>query len=221
VIKELAHFTWHAPKVLWKKWHLPQAELYDDVLGAADRAGLAEQRSALVSDLGGEILEIGAGTGAMFHHYGAKARVVAIEPDKDFLERAKKRDDFTASIDVREGNAESLAFEAGRFDAVVCALVLCSVDSPEKVLGEIRRVLKPSGELRLIEHVVSDQPVSAALMRTFDPVWKALNGQGCRMSRDTEATLAHASFEVVERHPFQIFAPGIPAFPMRRLRAVL
>lgn len=221
MIREVAHFAWHAPKVLWKKARLSQAELYDDVLGAADRAGLSEQRSALVSDLHGEVLEIGAGTGAMFPHYGSKARVIAIEPDKDFLEHAKKREGFAASIDVREGTGESLAFDAGRFDTVVCALVLCSVDSPENVLAEIRRVLKPSGELRLIEHVVSDRPVSAALMRAFDPVWVMLNGQGCRMGRDTEATLARASFEIVERHPFQIFAPGIPAFPMRRLRAVL
>jgi ubiquinone/menaquinone biosynthesis C-methylase UbiE len=220
VLKEVAHFAWHSPRVLWKKWRLSQSELYDDVIGAADRAGFAEQRSALVSDLRGEVLEIGVGTGAMLAHYGAKAKVTGLELDPEFLERAKQRKDIAATVDLREGNAESLAFDAGRFDAVVAALVLCSVDSPEKVLAGIRRVLKPGGELRLVEHVVSDRPVAAALMRTFDPVWLKLNGQGCRMSRDTEATLEHASFEIVERHPFQIFAPGLPAFPMRRLRAV-
>src|SRR5258708_18964392 len=103
MIRELAHFGWHAPKVLWKKWRLSPAELYDDVLGAADRAGLADQRSALVSDLRGEILEIGAGTGAMFPHYGAKAHVTAIEPDKDFLERARKREHVSATVAVSEG----------------------------------------------------------------------------------------------------------------------
>lgn len=220
MLREVAHFAWHSPKVLWKKWRLTQAQLYDDVLGAADRAGLAEQRSALVSDLRGEVLEIGAGTGAMFPHYGAKAKVTGIELDESFLERARQRTDHAASVELRAGNAESLAFDAARFDVVVAALVLCSVDSPEKVLAEIRRVLKPGGELRLVEHVVSDRPVSGTLMRAFDPVWLKLNGQGCRMARDTEAAIEHASFEIVERHPFQIFAPGLPAFPMRRLRAV-
>lgn len=220
MFREVAHFAWHSPRVLWKKWRLSQVELYDDVLGAADRAGFAEQRAALVADLKGEVLEIGVGTGAMFPHYGAKAKVTGIELDKEFLDRAKKREDYAASVELHEGNAESLAFDTGRFDAVVAALVLCSVDSPEKILAEIRRVLKPEGELRLVEHVVSDKPVSGALMRTFDPVWLKLNGQGCRMARDTEAAIEHASFEIVERHPFQIFAPGLPAFPMRRLRAV-
>jgi ubiquinone/menaquinone biosynthesis C-methylase UbiE len=124
-------------------------------------------------------------------------------------------------VELRPGDAEKLDFDKGRFDAVVASLVLCSVTSPEHVLAEIRRVLKPGGELRLVEHVVSDRPVSAVLMRAFDPIWLRLNGQGCRMSRDTEKTLERASFEIVERHPFQIFAPGLPAFPMRRLRAVL
>lgn len=220
MLREVGHFAWHAPKTLWKKWRLTQAELYDDILGEADRAGLAEQRSALVSDLRGEVLELGAGTGAMLPHYGAKAKVTGIEQGESFLERARSRTDYKASVDLQVGNAESLAFDAGRFHAVVAALVLCSVDSPEKVLAEIRRVLQPGGELRLVEHVVSDRPVSGALMRTLDPVWMKLNGQGCRMARDTEAAIEHASFEIVERHPFQIFAPGLPAFPMRRLRAV-
>jgi len=221
VIREISHFVWHAPKVLWKKWRLSQAELYDDVLGGADRAGFADQRAALVSDLRGEVLEIGVGTGAMLPHYSAKARVIGIEPDVKFLDRARARTDFSCSAELREGDATKLDFDAGRFDTVVASLVLCSVDSPENVLAEIRRVLKPTGELRLVEHVISEKPVAAALMRTFDPLWLALNGQGCRMARDTEKTLERASFEIVERHPFQIWTPGLPAFPMRRLRAVV
>ena len=56
-------------------------------------------------------------------------------------------------------------------------------------------------------------------MRAADPFWVVLNGMGCHMSRDAEGELARAGFAVGEATRFQIFAPGLPAFPMRRLTA--
>jgi hypothetical protein len=56
-------------------------------------------------------------------------------------------------------------------------------------------------------------------MSLFDPIWVALNRQGCHMHRDTEQSLARAGFVLDTVFPFQIFAPGMPAFPMRRIES--
>jgi ubiquinone/menaquinone biosynthesis C-methylase UbiE len=127
------------------------------MLAASEEAGLAQRRQALVADLEGEVLEIGGGTGLNLRHYPQTVeRLTVIEPDAHMARRLRdKLGDVAAGIDVdvREASAESLPFGDHSFDAVVCTLVLCTVDSPERVLAEIRRVLRPGGELHLIEHV--------------------------------------------------------------------
>lgn len=214
MLREAAHFMWHAPSTLALKFRSTQAELYEEVMGRADRAGLDAERAALVSGVRGDVLEIGVGTGKMLPHYPADARVTGLEPDASFAALAPK------GIPIVIGSAESLPFPDASFDVVVSALVLCSVPDPARAVLELKRVLRKGGELRALEHVVSDKPISAALMRALDPLWLSLNGQGCHMARDTEALLASA-FTIDERRAFQIFSPGLPAFPMRRLRCVL
>ena len=115
--------------------------------------------------------------------------------------------------------AEGLPFEDGSFDAVVSATVLCSVQSVEQTLSEVKRVLKPGGQFRLIEHVKSDRAVAGALMVAFNPLWQALNRQGCNMNRATEASLRSAGFTLLEVEPFQVFAPAFPPFPIRWIKA--
>jgi ubiquinone/menaquinone biosynthesis C-methylase UbiE len=108
-----------------------------------------------------------------------------------------------------------LPFDGGRFDAVMVALVLCSVTSAPEVLREIARVVRPGGQVRLIEHVRSEDPVAGRLMDLIDPIWLRLNGQGCHLNRRPEALLCEAGFTLREVRPFQVFTLGLPAFPMR------
>ena len=88
-----------------------------------------------------------------------------------------------ASIEVRQASAEAIPAAEHSQDAVVVSLLLCSVENIERVLGEVRRVLKPGGKLALIEHVRSDGAVAGPLMDVLDPVWLYLNRQGCHMNR--------------------------------------
>lgn len=221
MIKEVAHLLVHAPRDLALMWHTPQAEVYDVVLARANAAGLDERRAELVEDLDGEVLEIGCGTGMMFPHYRASATVTALEPKESFLERARPRAErAAATITAGIGDGMSLPFEAGRFDAVVFGLVLCSVPDVERVLAEAQRVLKPGGRLRLLEHVRSERRVAGALMDLFDPIWLRLNRQGCHMNRDPVPLLARAGFRVEAVSPFQIFSPGMPAFPIEQIWAI-
>jgi len=194
--------------------------MYETIMARADAAGLAEQRAALVRGLRGRVLEIGAGTGLMLPYYGSDVELTALEPDESFLARARaKAGAAKCAVRIVAGSALDLPFDAESFDAIVSCLVLCSVDDPAKALAEIARVARPGASLRLIEHVRSPRAVAGALMRVFDPVWVALNGQGCHMNRDTEQALARAGFVLDAVHPFQVFSPGLPAFPMRRIES--
>lgn len=221
MLREIAHSIAGIPLAIRLKAKLPQAELYDEIMSRGEAAGMATWRRELTQGLSGQVLEVGAGTGLMFPHYPEGLEVTALEPDETFLALARPRAaSARARVSLVPGTVESLPFDAGRFDAIVIALVLCSVPSVPRALREIARVLRPGGEVRLIEHVRSPRPVAGALMSLFDPIWLHLNGQGCHMSRDTEASLRAAGYDLLDVQPFQVFAPGLPAFPMRFIRAV-
>ncbi len=220
MLHEIAHFLYHAPATLALKLRLPQDELYARLIARADAAGLASRRAELVAGLHGHVVEIGCGTGAMFPYYAAGVRVTAIEPDPAFAARAREHASTAAArIDVVEASGEQLPLAEGAADAVVLALVLCSVPSVDAVCAEIARVLRPGGEAVLIEHVRSPRKVAGVLMDTVNPLWLRLNGQGCRLNRDPLPALDRAGLVVERVEPFQVWSAGLPAFPMRLVRA--
>lgn len=153
-------------------------------------------RAAVAGGARGRILEIGAGTGLNARHYPEGAEVIAVEPSEGMRRRARDRlrsPHIRASIDIIDGRVEALPFDAGSFDAVVLTFVLCSVKDIGVSLREIRRVLRPGGELRLVEHVVSPDPGLARWQRRLRPLWMTLLG-GCDPCRDIEADLKRAEF---------------------------
>jgi ubiquinone/menaquinone biosynthesis C-methylase UbiE len=108
-------------------------------------------------------------------------------------------------IEVDEGSAEALPAQDGEFDAAVVSLVLCSVPDQRVALREIARALRPGGELRFYEHVVSERPAIARVERLADAtLYPHLSG-GCHCARDTGAAIREAGFEVEheERIPFK------------------
>ena len=221
MLREIAHFLRYLPSTRRMQRSMNQADFYDALMLRADEAGVRERRALLVTDLEGDVLEIGCGTGLMFPHYKKGVRLTGIDPDEEFLRLAEERAKISeAEISLRIASGESLPFEDGSFDAVVCALVLCTVQSVEQSLSEIKRVLRASGQVRLIEHVKSDQIVAGALMHAFNPLWRAMNRQGCNMNRDTERYLRLAGFTLQEVEQFHFSAPGLPEFPNRWIKAV-
>ena len=99
------------------------------------------------------------------------------------------------NIDLKQIAAEELPFPDASFDFVIDTLVLCSVEEPAKVLGEIKRVLKPGGELRLYEHVRFKNPIGALSQDIISPAWQWF-GAGCHPNRNTELYLREAGFEL-------------------------
>jgi ubiquinone/menaquinone biosynthesis C-methylase UbiE len=166
--------------------------LYDAACRVAEAAGLAAWRQWLTSGARGLTLDIGCGTGRNLPLYASDARVVGIERDRHVLRRARRR---APAVPLLIGRAEALPFRDETFDTVVSGLVFCSVDDPGRGLGEVRRVLTPQGELRMMEHVRSQTRLGAKLQDLLQPSWTWLTG-GCRPNRDTEANVQAAGFAI-------------------------
>jgi ubiquinone/menaquinone biosynthesis C-methylase UbiE len=178
------------------KGHKWFAAIYDKMLASQEKRYLGALRAEMLKDLKGEILEIGAGTGANFQYYPEGLHVAAIEPDPYMMERARRRaGELPANIELHQTAAETLPFQDGSFDYVIDTLVLCSVRDPRKVLSEIKRVLKPGGELRVYEHVRYQNPIGALSQDIINPAWQWF-GAGCHPNRDTGRLLREAGFEL-------------------------
>ncbi|MGW2816947.1 class I SAM-dependent methyltransferase [Streptomyces sp. NPDC001415] len=177
------------------------------------RAGIAEHRKELLDGLSGRVIEIGAGNGLNFAHYpAAVSEVVAIEPERTLRQLAVRAAlQAEVPVDVVPGAAEALPVKSEAFDAAVASLVLCSVRDLPRALGEIRRVLRPGGELRFFEHGRADGRVLATVQRGLDrTVWPLLFG-GCHTARDPLGAIEAAGFEIVGHRHLRVPAKGVAA----------
>jgi len=179
-----------------------------------EKAGGYEHRRELLSGLSGRVLELGAGAGSNFRHYPPDVEaVVAIEPEPSLrasASRAAAR--VPLQVEVLGSLAEALPVADACFDAVVCSLVLCSVSNPDGVLREAKRALRPGGELRVYEHLRSEDPRFARVQRAVDLLWPHV-AAGCHTSRDTIGSIERAGFSLVECRRFT-FRPSVLAAPV-------
>ncbi len=221
MLKEAYYFFRHGPRVQKLQKELGPVEFLRTFSKNLDADGLATYRASLVGDLEGDVLEIGAGTGAMFSYYTAAARVTAIEPDDDFRAAAEEAALETAvNVLVIAGVGEALPFDDATFDAVVGSQVLCSVDSPEKTLAEFKRVLRADGEIRLMEHVRSEHWLAGPLMNLLNSMWLRLNKMGCNWNRNTVESVRNAGFVIRSLTAYKIYSSAAPAaFPCRVIKA--
>ena len=184
------------------------ARCYDRFMDRIDHAGAAEHRRRLVEEAGGEILEIGAGTGTNLRLYKAAERVVALEPDPAMRARAHDAAlEARVPVEVVEGDAMALPFPDASFDTVIFSLVLCTVPDMERVLAEARRVLRPGGTLRFYEHVRAQEPQLARWQDRLERPWGWV-GRGCHPNRDTAAAVDAAGFDVLSLEEFDF--PAMP-----------
>jgi ubiquinone/menaquinone biosynthesis C-methylase UbiE len=174
------------------------ARLYERASGSMEEEGLAALRAELLAGLDGVVVEVGAGNGMNFRHYPPTVtRVHAVEPEPYLRDLAVRAAETGAvPVTVHAGRAEALPLPDAAADAAVMCLVMCSLDDPPAALAELRRVLRPGGTVRFLEHTVAAGRGMRAVQRALDAtVWPALAG-GCHTARDHVAALAAAGFEV-------------------------
>jgi ubiquinone/menaquinone biosynthesis C-methylase UbiE len=172
------------------------APFYDGFMKASETACVAEWRRELLAELEGEVLDLGAGTGANVPFFPSSVRhVVAAEPDRGMARRIRARE-RKVPVDVVEAVAEKLPFADESFDAVVSTLVLCTVDDPARSLAEVKRVLRPGGRLVFLEHVAAeDDPSRLRWQRALEPMWRVLAG-GCHVTRRTLESIERGGFTI-------------------------
>lgn len=179
------------------------AELYDRLAPFYDwlQAPLEvprglKRRARVMRGAVGDVLELGIGTGRNLGLYAPAVRLTAVDVSERMIERARLRAArLNRSVDVRLARMERLPFEPASFDTVTGTSVCCAVDDLAAGLQEVRRVLKPTGQLRLLERV---RPRRAVLGRVVD--YLSLVSRpllGLALNRDVEGAVEAAGFEIV------------------------
>ena len=175
------------------------------VMSAHESPLMRRLRSENLAGLSGRVLEVGAGTGTNFAFYPETVtQVVAVEPEVALAPRAREAAAAApVPVTVIATTIEAMG-DVEPFDAVVCSLVLCSVEDPGSVLRQLNSVLKPGGELRYFEHVASTG-WRGSLQRLADAtVWPRI-AANCHTHRDTERTIVGAGFALeAARHQWTL-----------------
>ena len=204
-----------APSMPSSPVHHPVFARLWSLMSQHEPAEIRRHRDELLAGLSGRVIEVGAGAGSNFAHYPATVEeVVAVEPEPYLVKQARAA---AARADVRievlDGVADHLPVDDCSFDAAVACLVLCTLPDQMRALAEMRRVLRPGGELRFYEHVLSDRRALALSQRAVDRVFWPRAFGGCHTARDTPAAIAAAGFEVEDQR--RMWVNPVPiAFPV-------
>jgi ubiquinone/menaquinone biosynthesis C-methylase UbiE len=171
---------------------------YDRQMAKTEKAQLRALRQRLLAAASGDVLEIGGGTGANLPFYPPEAGSLTItEPETAMVRRLERRAREQApKAKILRAPAEDLPFEDGTFDTVVSTLVLCGVSDQPRALRQLRRVLRPGGQLLFIEHVRSGDP---RLARHQDRMnWMCQLVVCCDCNRPTLTSIEEVGFTVTD-----------------------
>src|SRR5262245_61360972 len=152
----------HTVEKAYDRW----APVYDLVFGAVFDKG-RQAAIAAAERIGGRILEVGVGTGISLPDYNSNNRLVGVDISLPMLKKARERV-VTRGLDNVEAlavmDASGLGLPSASFDAVVAQYVITAVPHPEATLDEFARVLKPGGEIILVNHIGAE----TGLRRVFE-----------------------------------------------------
>ena len=195
---------------LYERYVLPT--LIDKACG---QPPMTELRARYVSQAVGRVLEIGIGSGLNLSHYGPEvSSVTGIDPTAELTVKAEQRAErIAAQVDVIGVSGEMLPVDNDEFDTVVCTWTLCSIPNPYRAVAEMRRALKPGGQLIFVEHGKSEEPNIAKWQRRIEPIWKKIGG-GCHLTRRADDLLTDGGFHLREFESDYQPGPKFAAFMM-------
>jgi SAM-dependent methyltransferase len=172
---------------------------------------LASHKEAAFGTLPGHVVEVGAGVGANLRYLRRGATLVAVEPNPHMHRRLRAAADRRGvRLELVDRVAEHSGLADHSADVVISSLVLCSVSDPSAVLDEIRRILRPGGSYRFVEHVVAaTRTPTRALQRALRRPW-AWTFEGCSCERDLEQVIRAAGFSRVAIERYRLHTPFLP-----------
>ena len=157
----------------------------------------ARCRSEIIPEAQGRVVEIGIGSGLNLPFYsGQVTRVCGVDPSRELLQMARKRaKSVPFPVELMNSPAEELPFESDSADTVVTTFTLCSIPDPGKALGEMRRVLKPDGNLLFVEHGLAPEAKVRTWQNRMNRPWGALAG-GCNLNREIDQLISSAGLKI-------------------------
>jgi len=172
---------------------------------------LRAHKRRVFADLPSRVVELGAGAGANLRHLEPGTTLVAVEPNPYMHQRLRAAAERRGvRLDLRDCVAEQTDLAEHSADAVISSLVLCSVRDPAAVLAEVRRILRPGGTFRFVEHVGAPAGTpTRALQRALRRPW-GWTFEGCSCERDLATLIRDAGFAHVAIEPYRIHTPFIP-----------
>ena len=172
---------------------------------AMSRKILVKHRKDLLSDVVGNILEIGFGTGINLPFYPEHVRrLTVVEPNEGMNKKARKRlESSTIQVDFKQMSAESLPFPDCTFESVVSTFTLCSIEDVNKALSEIERVLKKGGRFYFLEHGLSPDPNVEKWQNRLNPV-NNIFADGCHLNRNIEHLIRSDNLTISELVQFYL-----------------
>jgi phosphatidylethanolamine/phosphatidyl-N-methylethanolamine N-methyltransferase len=157
----------------YRRW----AGVYDNVFGRFSSNGRLRAVDLVNRLPGKDVLEVGVGTGLALPHYNTDKRVTGIDLSKEMLRKARERarKNILANVQaLHEMDAEATSFDDASFDIAVGMFVASVVPNPRRLLAEMRRLVRPGGDILLINHFAAAKGPRWWLERAMAPASRAL-----------------------------------------------
>ncbi|MGF1487088.1 MAG: class I SAM-dependent methyltransferase [Prochloraceae cyanobacterium] len=167
-------------------------------------------RKQVLSEVSGEVLEIGFGTGLNLPHYPENiTKITTIDPNPGTNRLARKRiENSPITVDNRLLSSDDLPFLDNSFDSIVSTWTLCSIAKIDRAISELYRVLKPLGKFYFIEHGLSKDPKIQVWQNRLNPIQKTI-ADGCHLNRNIKKIVENR-FKILTIEEF--YAEDIPKF---------
>lgn len=180
------------------------------VMGPYIEWNVRRHKRRVFADLPRAVVELGSGVGANLRYLSPGSTLVAIEPNIHMHQRLRAAATRRGvQLDLRDRVAEHTGLPDRSVDCVISSLVLCTVTDPAEVLAEVRRILRPGGSFRFVEHVAAAAGTPTRfLQRALRRPW-AWTFEGCSCERDLAGSLRAAGFARLDVEPYRLHSPFV------------